>query len=229
MNALKIILIAGLLILLACSGNIQFAKFEEPFTDESIIVIGHILVEDNQFTRNVEVHNGLVQAILLGKTASGERLGIYVDTDENGYFAASNLPRGEYALKGIHLTFRTGESATVVNPLRHDESIFEYSNSEHFVFDGDYFPYAPKGQVVSLQNHIFRFNNPFLADYPVKHWVAPSYKEIKLVDDTVISRPPVEDYFIKRYPESKWMDAWQESVKIIRLPREQEPKKIWKD
>ncbi len=117
----------------------------------------------------------------------------------------------------------------MVNPLRHDMSIFEYSNEEFFVFDGDYFPYEPKGRVVSLQNHIFRFNNPKLADYPVKHLVSHTIEDIQLVDDSVVSYPPVEVYFIDKYPESDWQEAWQNSLQIVRKPRDKEPKRIWKD
>lgn len=204
---------------LACAGGLQFYGFKEPTSDNTMLVVGRVIVEDNKFTSKIGVCREKIKVAILGMIENGERIGLWTNTDENGYFALADLPKGEYALKGIKVIFETGEMAIIVNPLRYPNSTYEFSNNEFFVFDGKYFPFVPCGRIINLKHNIFRLSAPDISSYPVEHTCEHELKNYKLINGEIINAEPVESYFLQKYPQSEWKKHLQESSKIIRYPR----------
>lgn len=124
-----------------------------------------------------------------------------IQTDENGYYAAENLPIGKYVLQGVirHarlrsvLLWKAMKSPHERWGQRRDPSIIPSPT-------GNLYPWSPVMNVYNFGHTVFidpRFNTPAqnLAEFADENFGTPyNY-----------SRPPVVQYFIQKYPESEWV------------------------
>jgi hypothetical protein len=209
----KFALTFGLAVLIACAAGIKGLK--EPTSENSLLVIGSVVFENNYFDDRAEVYQkGIEVAILARYEEDGKTKtkGYWTTSDENGYFFLSNVPKGQYALKGIRLAMGRGTLLTISNPLRYSGSVYVIQRGEHVIFDGDYFAYEPRGRIVNLEHNYFAIDQTSNRTFHVEHLAQAEVEDQKLVTGKILNLPPVEQYFIEKYPQSSWVPLLEKSM-----------------
>ena len=214
-----LVLATIMMMYLGCASTM--GSFKEPTSDDTMIVIGHIIIEDDYYTNETGSFRKGMEVAIVGKTEKSGDVGLWATTDENGYFALADVPKGEYAIKGVRtIVGRPPSAITITNRLRLSTDPYRVTNTETPIqFTAVYFPFEPKGRVQSLQHVIFKLDkmssSTGMANYTVKN----SLKDYQLVDGTVENAGPVEEYFVEKHPESAWKSLLEESAKTIRFRR----------
>ncbi len=213
----KIILVVLAGLFMGCAAGLS--GFKEPTADDTMLVIGQVILEDNYYTEEIGVYKDDIEVAILGKTTEGKTIALWATTDENGYFAVANAPRGEYALKGIRTLIGTGSLVTITNRLRLSTDVYMISSRPQVLFNGQYFPFEPVGRIASLQHNIFQLDRMSKTTNQVNYTFKYTLKDYKLSNGEIINKGPVEEYFIEQYPESAWKPALEESKKTQRFKR----------
>jgi len=204
--------------LLACAAGVAYYKYAEPTSDESMLIVGRIIIEDNQFTGRYDVIKYGTEVAILGKPEGSTKVtGLWTMTDKDGYFALANVPKGEYALKGIRATLSNGMRVTLSNPLIKGVNYFRFNPTENILIDGDYFPFHPVGRVLSLQHNLFRLN-PKKSMFSLEYDTKQILKNVKLVDGSTANDATVEEYFIAKHPDTVWRSDLLASSKTVQKP-----------
>lgn len=205
------------LLMAACASSIKYG-FNEPTSDETLIVVGRLIVHSGPERDLDEVTKDKISVALLGRTTNGKTLSIWIETDENGYFAVADVPKGTYAIKAIR-TMLGIQYLNMVNELKYPTSLFRVMDDDFFPFTGDYYPFEAEGRVLSLKHNIITILplnasvNPIIQD---THYLL---KDFQLADGETLNAGPVEEYFMKKYPDSQWMDALKASSRINKIKR----------
>jgi hypothetical protein len=217
MKTSSLLLLTLTFIFLSCAGGLK--GFKEPTSADTMLVVGRVVLEDNYYTEELGTYFADIEVAVLGKTEDGKTQAMWANTDENGYFALADVPKGEYVLKGIRALIGTGALVTVTNRLRLSTDVYVISARPQVIFNGQYFPYEPVGRIQSLQHNIFRLDRMSKTTNQVNYTVKHSLAEYKLNDGKVVNDGPVEEYYMSKYPDSAWNSALQESAQIIRFKR----------
>ena len=185
----------------------SFQTLKEPSSEQSHLVIGAVILEDNYYTQFGSVHLEDIEVAILSETVSEGDIkisGYWTRTDENGFFQLSDVPRGRYAITGIRLYLRNGELLVISNPLNSGKSEFIIQESDHVPFMGQYFKIEPQGRIVNLQNNLFIIEQESRTYYHVEHICQKSFSKRKMVDGSYLEMMPVDAYFLQKYPTSSW-------------------------
>jgi hypothetical protein len=212
---IPLVLMAALI--LSCAAGLQ--GFKEPTSDNTMLVVGQVLIEDNYYTEETAVYKASIEVAVMGKTSEGKRLGLWANTDENGYFSIADAPKGEYVIKGVRALIGRGSLVNITNRLRLSTDVYTVSGQSTMLFNGEYFPFEPVGRIQSLQHNIFRLDRMSSTTNQVNHMVSNFPKDIKLVDGEILTAGPVEEYFIQKHPASAWVSFLTESAKVARYKR----------
>ena len=204
-----------LLLILSCASNIKYG-FKEPSTNDSMLVIGRVIVQTAPELDEMDVAMDKIEVTIIGITEQKKILRIVTYTDENGYFAVGDLPKGQYAVKAIYTSLGS-KYLRLVNDLKTPRSRFKIYQDEFYPFTADYFPFKPNGRVLSLKHNIFQLENPQIASYPISEFVFFRMKNYELVDGRILNEGPVEEYFIKKYPNSGWKEHLEHSAVINQM------------
>ena len=214
----KLILVLTLSVLAAgCTGT--YKGFTEPTSKNTMLVVGRVIVEDKGYTERPAVYKDALRVAIYGVGTDGEEYGEWVTTDENGYYALANMPMGEYVIKAIRLTVGAGQLLTIENRLNFSDDPYLITNREFFIFDGGYFPFEPVGRIQSLKHHIFTLDQSNKNILMVRNVALYVLKDYELHNGEVLNDGPVEEYFIKKYPNSAWKEDLEESAQVNRYPR----------
>ncbi len=211
-----ILLFIGTIIFACAAGNIGF---KEPSSDESMIIIGHVIVEDKGFTDLRKVYKSSIDIAIIGITSDGKEVGFWTETDDQGYFAVSNAPMGEYALKGIRVAVGRGDLITITNRLNSMSDPYLWTYNTEILFNGSYIPFEPVGRIQNLKHTLFSLDFTNQQHPQVRIFLKNRLENIELVSGDVLNEDLVELYFIQKYPDSQWVQALEESAKIDRYPR----------
>ena len=218
MTSIKIT--TGLALLIFVTGCAETYKgFTEPTSENSMLVVGRVIVEDKGYTEKPEVYKERIRIAIYGKSEDGSETGVWATTDENGYFVLANLPKGEYVIKALRLTVGAGQLLIIENRLSFSDDPYIITNREFFIFDGEYFPFEPVGRIQSLKHHIFTLDQSNRNILIVRNMALYKLKDIELHNGEVLNAEPVERYFIKKYPNSAWNKFLEESAALNRYPR----------
>ena len=212
----KIAMLLPLVALFSCAAGIRYYKFAEPTSDAGMLILGRILVEDNQYTGRFDVIKGGIEVAILGQPHDSAHVtGLWAITDNDGYFALANVPQGNYALKGIRVTLSNGMRIVLSNPLIKDRSFFRFNppDIENILIEGDHFPLEPVGRVISLQHNLFRLN-PKESMFSLENDTKQVLKDFKMVDGKIANDGTVEKYFMAKYPETTWLPDLLASSKV---------------
>ncbi len=213
----KLLLISLIFLLLTCSSGIQGLK--EPSSNKTMLIVGRVIVEDKSYSDRHGLYKSGIDVAVVGKTKSGKDIGSWTTTDENGYFCISNVPMGEYALKGARLSIGRGDLVIIENRLSSPSDPYLLTYNTELIFNGNYFQFAPVGRIQSLQHTIFTLDYSNHSVKQVRYLTTNKLVDIKLYNGEVLNAGPVEEYFIQKYPESAWRQALEKSAKIVRLRR----------
>jgi hypothetical protein len=209
--------VAGFAVLFSCASGLS--GFKEPTGDDTMLIVGRVILEDDYYTEEVGVYLGDIEVAVLGRTSEGKDIALWTNSDENGYFAIADAPKGEYALKGIRTLIGRGSLVTIENRLRLSTDVYMISSKPQIIFNGQYFPFEPSGRIQSLQHNIFRLDRMSKSTNQVNYNYSNTLKDLKLSDGKVLNSGPVEEYFIEKYPESVWKPLLEESAKVVRFKR----------
>lgn len=210
---MKKLAILILLVFISCAARIS--TLTEPSSDESMVVLGSVILQNNGFTSETEVYVDGIDVLIVGKTIESGKEQVkdyWVVTDKNGYFILSDVPAGEYALKAIRTTVGVQSLITIANSLRYSSSEFEILRKERIPFGADYFAIKSNGRVLDLQHNFFMIDYSSKTSRKVLHRVAPKVKEAKLVNNEIMVRTSNAAYFIEKYPESQWIPVLKNAM-----------------
>jgi hypothetical protein len=209
-----------LIVLALISGCSQSYKgFTEPTAENTMLVVGRVIVEDKGYTEKPEVYKQDLRVAIFGLSADGEELGFWARTDENGYFVLSNVPMGEYAIKAVQLTVGSGQFLSIENRLGFVDDPYLVVNREFFIFEGEYFPFEPVGRIQSLKHHIFTLDQSNRNILQVRNMAVYKLKNYELHTGEKLTAEPVEQYYIDKYPNSVWNKDLEVSAAVNRYPR----------
>jgi hypothetical protein len=212
-----LLLFAGSAVIFSCASGV--GSFKEPTADDTMLIVGRVILEDNYYTEEVGVYMGDIEVAVLGKTSEGKDVALWANSDENGYFAIADAPKGEYALKGIRTLIGRGSLVTITNRLRLSTDVFMISSKPQIIFNGQYIPFEPTGRIQSLQHNIFRLDRMSKSTNQVNYNYSNTLKDLKLSDGKVLTAEPVQAYFVEKYPESAWKSELEESAKVVKFKR----------
>lgn len=218
MFLIKFIMIPALLVFI-CGCTESYKGFTEPTSENSMLVVGCVMVEDKGYTEKPEVYKENLRIAIYGLGEDGSEIGVWARTDENGYFVLANLPRGEYAIKAIQLTVGAGQFLTIENRLGFSDDAYLITNREFFIFNGGYFPFEPVGRIQSLKHHIFTLDQSNRNILMVRNISLYRLNDYELHTGEVLNAEPVERYFIAKHPKSAWNKDLEESAVVNRYPR----------
>jgi hypothetical protein len=218
MNTKKMLMFLVILILISgCSQS--YKGFTEPSAENTMMVVGQVIVEDKGYTEKPEVYKEDLRIAIFGLGADGEELGFWARTDENGYFVLSNVPMGEYAVKAVQLTVGSGQFLSIENRLGFSDEPYIIVNREFFIFEGGYFPFEPIGRIQSLKHHIFTLDQSNRNILQVRNMAVYKLNNYELHTGEMLTAEPVETYFIEKYPNSAWKKDLEQSAAVNRYPR----------
>jgi hypothetical protein len=212
----RLLFVLSVVFLFSCAAGIQYYTFAEPSSADRMLIVGRVIVEDNDYTGRLDVVKSGIEVAILGQPQDSAHVtGLWTITDSDGYFALANVPKGDYALKGIRVTLSNGIRVTLSNPLIKDRSFFRFNppNTENIVFEGDHFPLRSVGRVISLQHNLFRLN-PKVSMFSLENDTKQILKDVKLVNGSVANDPAVEDYFIAKHDDTVWRADLRASSKF---------------
>ncbi|NIA28291.1 MAG: hypothetical protein GWP06_00080 [Actinobacteria bacterium] len=213
-----VLLLIGIYALsMSCASGLS--GFKEPTNDQTMLVVGQVIIEDNYYTQETGVYKEGLEVAIVGKTANNKIVGLWTNTDADGYFAIGDLPKGEYALKGVRALIGRGQMVTITNRLRLSSDRYMVSSKPTIIFNAQYFPFEPTGRVISLQHNIFRLDRMSAQTNQVDYRYKFLLKDQELVDGKVLNEGPVEKHFLEKYPDSAWKTALEESAKVMRFRR----------
>jgi hypothetical protein len=213
----KLFILCGAAFMLNCAAGLS--GFKEPTSDNTMLVIGRVILEDNYYSDETGVYKQDIEVAILGKTQEGKSIALWANTDEGGYFAIADAPKGEYVIQGIRTLIGTGSLVTITNRLRLSTDVYMVAGRSQIIFNGQYFPFEPAGRIQNLQHNIFRLDRMSKTTNQVNYDCRFSLKDYKLSNGEVITDGPVEKYFIDKYPQSAWKTMLEESSKIQRFKR----------
>ncbi|MBN2413821.1 hypothetical protein JXQ31_19260 [candidate division KSB1 bacterium] len=217
-NAIILLLIAASVLSLSCASTL--GGFKEPTKENTMLVVGHILLEDDYYTDEINTYTKNIEVAVIGKTSAGKELGLWTKTDENGYFAVADVPMGEYALKGIRTIIGRSNAITVTNRLRLSTDPYRVESSEKpITFNAQYYPLEPVGRIQSLQHNLFKLDQMSGQTSQANTNMVFTIKDYKTVTGEVMNAGPVEDYFMEKYPDSAWKPFLENSRETLRFKR----------
>ncbi len=218
MFLIKFCIIPGLIVFIfGCAES--YKGFTEPTSENSMLVVGCVMVEDKGYTEKPEVYKENLRIAIYGLGEDGTEIGVWARTDENGYFVLANLPKGEYAIKAIQLTVGAGQLLTIENRLGFSDDPYIITNREFFIFNGGYFPFEPVSRIQSLKHHIFTLDQSNRNILMVRNISLYRLNDYELHTGEVLNAEPVERYFIAKHPKSAWNKDLEESAVVNRYPR----------
>ncbi len=204
----KFILLIFLIVFVGCTPP-DPPSLEEPISNDSLIIIGSIVVEDDYYTEVPGVHFEGIEVAILGEIIENGQLkkkGFWTKTDENGYFYLLNMPRGQYALTGIRLYLNNQSLLVITNSLFTQESEFEIANGDHIPFMGNYFDISPKGRVVNLQTNYFSVDTQSRGYRDLKYFRRSSIHGLRLIDGIKLEMNPPNKYYSDLFSGSAWAE-----------------------
>ena len=181
-----------LLLLIGCSGTKK--GFIEPTAENTMLVVGRVIVEDKGYTEKPEVYKQDLRVAIFGLCEDGSEHGIWARTDEQGYFVLSNVPKGEYTIKAIQLTVGSGQFLSIENRLGFADDPYLIVNREFFIFEGEYFPFEPVGRIQSLKHHIFTLDQSNQNIFQVRNMALYRLNNYELHTGEKLTADPVEQY-----------------------------------
>lgn len=216
-RAMLLLLLAAALF--SCAAGVSYYKYAEPTSDETMLIVGRIIIEDNQYSGRYDVLKYGTEVAILGRPQGSAKVtGLWTRTDKDGYFALANVPKGEYALKGIRTTLSNGMRVTLTNPLIKGVNYFRFNPTENILIEGDFFPFHAVGRVLSMQHNLFRLN-PKTSMFSLEYDTKQVLKAVKLVDGSTANDGTVEEYFLSKHPGTVWRADLLASSKTVQKPQ----------
>lgn len=212
MSNIRFLYIFLFLFVISCAQSKKMIEF--PADENSFLVVGSIVVEDDFFTSLSGVHlKDIEVAILAEITEDGnpKTTGFWTKTDENGYFHLMNVPPGKYALTGLRLILSDQSVLVISNPCTAETDVFKIAFNDHIGFIGNYFDIFPNNRVVNLQANYFSLDADSRTYYDVKYFRRNAITGLRMVNGTRLVQISPVRYFMNQFAASAWADLLRES------------------
>lgn len=178
--------------------------FKEPGSNgNTLIVLGSLAVDLFEYEGMTRTYRDGVDAIIASKRVTGGKevyRNYWVKTDDRGYFTLSNVPDGEYSLRGFRIqTFGGPYYLTAVSRLEGPDQ-FNIHNKGAVPESGSQFDFIKQNRIVNLRH------NYFIVDRgeSVHHRVFHRFDDLETASGTRIREPDVLDYFKSKHKDSGW-------------------------
>ena len=204
------LLILSTLFLLQCASSLQM--IEEPAADKNLI-IGSLIFDVNGFQDNfITVRENIEVAIIGRVIQNGEikTLGFWTMTDEDGYFFLSNVPKGDYAIKGLRTRIIGIGDIIIENELIDPQrNYFELKRQGVISFSGRLFDTKPNQRIINFEHNLVTLNpNEFVQFERLNR-----LNDVKLITGEIINQFPVPVHFFEKYEQSEWAKYLEMQIK----------------
>ena len=197
-----ILILLTAMFFLTCGGGLELA-FQEPSQNDTMIVVGRILLEIGT-TLTAGIYDGDLSVAIVGQSENGKTIGYWTKADAEGYYVFADVPKGQYMVKTIKAMVRDVGVVTITSRLVGGNNFYFLSSAEFVPFSGDYFPYKAAGRVLDLRHMVIRLDDPELAKIPIQSSFYLKLSDFKTVTGAILNEAPVPQYFINKYPDSAW-------------------------
>ncbi|MBC8186229.1 hypothetical protein H8E88_34535 [candidate division KSB1 bacterium] len=203
-----LILIA--LFLFQCGASLQM--FEEPVADKNLIIGSLIFNVDGYQDNFVTIKENIEVAIIGRVIQEGEikTLGFWATTDEDGYFNLSNVPNGEYSIKGFTTRLIGIGDINIENELLDSQrNYFELKRHGVISFSGRLFDTRPNQRIINFKHNLITLNpNDFIQFERLNR-----LNDVKLTTGEIINQLPVPVHFYEKYEQSGWAKYLEMQIK----------------
>lgn len=190
------------LIYFSCSSSLRV--LDEP-VENKCIIIGSAILDINGYQENFLNIKENIEIAVIGRVLENGRekvLGLWAETDENGYFSISNAPPGEYAIKGLRTHIIGIGDLNIANELIDPQrNYFELNDRSVIPFTGNLFDCVSNNRVINLEHNIFTVHAEGLVEFERFERL----RQQKLSNGEAINRPPVPYYFLNQYQGGSWI------------------------
>lgn len=194
---------SALIFMFSCSGAVQMVP--EPAGNGNLLIGAVILNIDGYKDTFLTLQDGIEVAVVGRYFENGveKKFGRWVRTDEEGCFFISNVPEGEYAIKGFVVNqIGLGELRIANELIDAQRNYYELNVFDTIGFSADLFDTRSVKRIVNLNYNIFTIYANELVDFK-KYEVL---RDFKLTTGGEVNAPPLPVWFIETYPESGWAD-----------------------
>ncbi len=203
-----LILIA--LFLFQCGSSLQM--FEEPVSGKNL-VIGSLIFNVDGYQDNFATIKENIEVAIIGRVIQeGEikTLGFWAATDENGYFSLSNVPNGEYAIKGFTTRLIGIGDINIENELVDPQrNYFELKRYGVVSFSGRLFDTKPNHRIINFKHNLLTLNpNDFVQFERLNR-----LNDVKVTSGEIINQLPVPVHFFEKYEQSGWAKFLEMQIK----------------
>jgi len=186
--------------------------FEEPVADKNLI-IGSLIFDLNGFQDNFITIRENIEVAIIGRVIQNGKiktLGFWATTDEDGYFSLSNVPNGEYAIKGLRTRIIGIGDIIIENELIDPQrNYFELKRQGVISFSGRLFDTEPSQRIINFKYNLITLNpNDFVQLERLNR-----LNDIKLTTGEIINQLPVPVHFFEKYEQSGWAKYLEMQIK----------------
>jgi len=176
---------------------------DEPLEDNCIL-IGCLIFDINGYQGNFSTNKEQIEVALIGRVLENGKenvAGFWAETDENGYFCLTNVPPGEYAIKGFRTRlFGIGELNIANELISPQRNYFELLDRSTIPLTGNLFDTKANNRVVNFKYNLFTL----FAEGIIELQRLDQLREVKLTSGEEANGPPVPFYFLDKYQGSSW-------------------------
>lgn len=206
MNRFNFYILLVLLIQISGCASVT-TTFQEPKTPNTVLVVGSVIVDLFEYRGSSTTHRDGVDVIIAARFQQKGKIihkNYWVKTNPNGYFVLSNMPAGDYTVRGFRVKLAGSSfSITVANPYRNEKDTFNVLGRSKKIPDGAFhFDYLKQGRILNLRHNYFVVDR----GEAVHHKTYFRYDNLKMVTGKIILEPDILTYFKRRYKDSLWFN-----------------------
>jgi len=191
-----------ILMLVFCASTDTRWMITPPQSGRSLLV-GGILVENNGLDDIYQAHRAKITVVIVGKSVVNgrEKMEAYrIKTDDNGYFAVSNVPPGAYVLKGIEVNIGYANRMLIGSRWEGSSQIY-YPVTNMISHTVRVWPEPGSGHIINMNIHYFLIDRTGRVGHREFRFLNNTPVGLKDIRHTM---PSPEDYIRTKAEASDW-------------------------
>ena len=195
------IIYLSLLSILNCASTVEMIP--EPGSSGNLL-IGSIVFDLDGYNQQFQTIYDDIEVILIGRYVQDGDLKLFskwVETDENGYFYMTDVPDGEYALKGIRVRLFGDQEIKIYNELNDPQrNYYELATENIAYLHGELFDVKQDQRIINFEHNIFTLHRTGIIEFQRMKRI----KSHRLSSGENLDSPPVASYFLESYGNTGW-------------------------